>query len=65
MRKLSRYWLILMAASQSSTELNVLKSGMERSSSGWEGLGRARESESEREREREREREMEGERKRD
>ena len=43
MRKLSRYWLILMAASQSSTELNVLKSGIERSSSGWEGLERAKE----------------------
>ena len=55
----------LMAASQSSTELNVLKSGMERSSSGWEGLGRARESERERERQRDRERDRERERERD
>lgn len=39
-RKLSLYWLILMAASQSSTELKVLKSGMDLSNSGWEGLQR-------------------------
>ena len=38
LRKLSLYWLILMAASQSSTELKVLKSGMDLSNSGWEGL---------------------------
>lgn len=38
LRKLSLYWLILMAASQSSTELKVLTSGMDLSSSGWEGL---------------------------
>lgn len=36
--KLSLYWLILIAASQSSTELKVLKSGMDLSNSGWEGL---------------------------
>ena len=38
LRKLSLYWLILMAASQSSTELKVLKSGIDLSNSGWEGL---------------------------
>lgn len=38
LRKLSLYWLILIAASQSSTELKVLKSGMDLSNSGWEGL---------------------------
>lgn len=38
LRKLSLYWLILMAASQSSTELKVLTSGMDLSSSGCEGL---------------------------
>lgn len=38
LRKLSRYWLILMAPSQSSTELKVLKSGMDLSNSGCEGL---------------------------
>ena len=48
LRKLSLYWLIFMAVSQSSTELKVLKSGMDLSNSGWEGLqGREREREGE------------------
>lgn len=37
-RKLSLYWTILMALSQSSTVVKAVKSGMERSSRGWEGL---------------------------
>lgn len=37
-RKLSLYWTILMAVSQSSTVVKAVKSGMERSSRGWEGL---------------------------
>lgn len=42
-RKLSLYWTILMALSQSSTVVKAVKSGMERSSRGWEGLcGRER-----------------------
>lgn len=41
-RKLSLYWTILMALSQSSTVVKAVKSGMERSSRGWEGLVRQR-----------------------
>lgn len=33
-RKLSRYWLIFTALSQSSTEVKAVKSGMERSRRG-------------------------------
>lgn len=39
-RKLSLYWTILMALSQSSTVVKAVKSGIERSSRGWEGLVR-------------------------
>lgn len=42
-RKLSLYWTILMALSQSSTVVKAVKSGIERSSRGWEGLARQRE----------------------
>lgn len=38
-RKESRYWVIFRAASQSSTELSLLRSGAPRSNKGcWEGL---------------------------
>ena len=42
-RKESRYWVIFRAASQSSTELSLLRSGAPRSNRGWwDGLGRGR-----------------------
>lgn len=53
LRKLSLYWDILTAASQSSTELKVVKSGMDLSNNGWDGLEKERERESEIQRERE------------
>ena len=37
-RKLSLYWTILMALSQSSMVVKVVKSGMEQWSRGWEGM---------------------------
>lgn len=41
-RKESRYWVIFNAASQSSTELTLLRSGAPRSNKGWwEGLQKA------------------------
>lgn len=55
LRKLSLYWVILMAPSHSPTELKVLKSGIEWSNRVWEGLEEERKSKRETEWDRKRE----------